>query len=139
EWYALGIGQREAEHVLATKTLPQARPKTMAITLAGALPEGVTAKDLILAIIAKIGTGGGQGYILEYRGDAIRALSMAGRLTVCNMSIEAGARAGLVAPDDVTFSYLEGRPHAPSGAAWEAALDSWRTLPTHAGARVDPA
>jgi 3-isopropylmalate/(R)-2-methylmalate dehydratase large subunit len=103
----------------------------------GALPEGVTAKDLILAIIAKIGTGGGQGYVLEYRGPAIRALTMAGRLTVCNMSIEAGARAGLVAPDDVTFAYLEGRPHAPSGAAWEAALDYWRTLPTDAGATFD--
>jgi 3-isopropylmalate/(R)-2-methylmalate dehydratase large subunit len=109
----------------------------MAITVDGALPEGVTAKDLILAIIAKIGTGGGQGYVLEYRGPAIRALSMAGRLTVCNMSIEAGARAGLVAPDDVTFAYLEGRPHAPSGAAWEAALDYWRTLPTDADAAFD--
>ena len=108
---AFGIGTSEVEHVLATQTLPQARPKTMAITVDGALPEGVTAKDLILAIIAKIGTGGGQGYVLEYRGSAIRALSMAGRLTVCNMSIEAGARAGLVAPDDVTFC-LPGRPAA---------------------------
>ena len=134
---AFGIGTSEVEHVLATQTLPQARPKTMAITVNGALPEGVTAKDLILAIIAKIGTGGGQGYVLEYRGPAIRALTMAGRLTVCNMSIEAGARAGLVAPDDVTFAYLEGRPHAPSGAAWEAALDYWRTLPTDAGATFD--
>jgi 3-isopropylmalate/(R)-2-methylmalate dehydratase large subunit len=134
---AFGIGTSEVEHVLATQTLPQARPKTMAITVDGALPEGVTAKDLILAIIATIGTGGGQGYILEYRGAAIRALSMAGRLTVCNMSIEAGARAGLVAPDEVTFAYLEGRPHAPSGAAWEAALDYWRTLPTDAGASFD--
>src|SRR5213080_1073557 len=134
---AFGIGTSEVEHVLATQTLPQARPKTMAITVDGALPEGVTAKDLILAIIAKIGTGGGQGYVLEYRGSAIRALTMAGRLTVCNMSIEAGARAGLVAPDDVTFAYLEGRPHAPSGAAWEAALDYWRTLPTDAGASFD--
>ena len=134
---AFGIGTSEVEHVLATQTLPQARPKTMAITVDGALPEGVTAKDLILAIIAKIGTAGGQGYILEYRGDAIRALSMAGRLTVCNMSIEAGARAGLVAPDEVTFAYLEGRPHAPSGAAWEAALDYWRTLPTDADATFD--
>jgi 3-isopropylmalate/(R)-2-methylmalate dehydratase large subunit len=134
---AFGIGTSEVEHVLATQTLPQARPKTMAITVNGALPEGVTAKDLILAIIAKIGTGGGQGYVLEYRGPAIRALTMAGRLTVCNMSIEAGARAGLVAPDDVTFAYLEGRPHAPSGAAWEAALDYWRTLPTDAGAAFD--
>ena len=134
---AFGIGTSEVEHVLATQTLPQARPKTMAITVDGALPEGVTAKDLILAIIAKIGTGGGQGYVLEYRGSAIRALTMAGRLTVCNMSIEAGARAGLVAPDDVTFAYLEGRPHAPSGAAWEAALDYWRTLPTDADATFD--
>ena len=108
---AFGIGTSEVEHVLATQTLPQARPKTMAITVDGALPEGVTAKDLILAIIAKIGTGGGQGYVLEYRGSAIRALSMAGRLTVCNMSIEAGARAGLVAPDDVTFC-LPGGPAA---------------------------
>jgi 3-isopropylmalate/(R)-2-methylmalate dehydratase large subunit len=134
---AFGIGTSEVEHVLATQTLPQVRPKTMAITVDGALPEGVTAKDLILAIIAKIGTGGGQGYVLEYRGSAIRALSMAGRLTVCNMSIEAGARAGLVGPDDVTFAYLEGRPHAPSGDAWEAALDYWRTLPTDADATFD--
>src|SRR5712672_3517066 len=134
---AFGIGTSEVEHVLATQTLPQARPKTMAITVDGALPEGVTAKDLILAIIAKIGTGGGQGYVLEYRGSAIRSLTMAGRLTVCNMSIEAGARAGLVAPDDVTFSYLEGRPHAPTGSAWEAALDYWRTLPTDADAGFD--
>src|SRR5512135_1950760 len=134
---AFGIGTSEVEHVLATQTLPQARPKTMAITVDGALPEGVSAKDLILAIIAKIGTGGGQGYVLEYRGAAIRALSMAGRLTVCNMSIEAGARAGLVAPDDVTFGYLEGKPHAPSGAAWETALDYWRSLPTDDDAAFD--
>ena len=134
---AFGIGTSEVEHVLATQTLPQARPKTMAITVDGALPEGVTAKDLILAIIAKIGTGGGQGYVLEYRGSAIRSLTMAGRLTVCNMSIEAGARAGLVAPDDVTFSYLEGRAHAPTGAAFQAALDYWRTLPTDADASFD--
>ena len=126
---AFGIGTSEVEHVLATQTLPQQRPKTMAITVDGALPDGVTPKDLILAIIAKIGTGGGQGYVVEYRGPAVRALSMEGRLTVCNMSIEAGARAGLVAPDDVTFAYLEGRPHAPSGAAWETALDYWRSLP----------
>jgi 3-isopropylmalate/(R)-2-methylmalate dehydratase large subunit len=134
---AFGIGTSEVEHVLATQTLPQSRPKTMAITVQGALPEGVSAKDLILAIIARVGTGGGQGYVLEYRGPAIRALSMAGRLTVCNMSIEAGARAGLVAPDDVTFGYLEGRPHAPSGAAWEAALDRWRALPSDADAAFD--
>ena len=135
---AFGIGTSEVEHVLATQTLPQQRPKTMAITVDGALPGGVTPKDLILAIIAKIGTGGGQGYVVEYRGPAIRALSMEGRLTVCNMSIEAGARAGLVAPDDVTFAYLEGRPHAPSGAAWEAALDYWRSLPERPGRDVRP-
>jgi 3-isopropylmalate/(R)-2-methylmalate dehydratase large subunit len=134
---AFGIGTSEVEHVLATQTLPQVRPKTMAITVNGALPDGVTAKDLILAIIARIGTGGGQGHVLEYRGEAIRALSMAGRLTVCNMSIEAGARAGLVAPDDVTFDYLEGRPHAPSGASWEAALDHWRSLPSDEDAAFD--
>ena len=134
---AFGIGTSEVEHVLATQTLPQQRPKTMAITVDGTLPDGVTPKDLILAIIARIGTGGGQGYVLEYRGSAVRALSMEGRLTVCNMSIEAGARAGLVAPDDVTFAYLEGRPHAPRGAAWEAALDYWRGLPTDADAAFD--
>ena len=134
---AFGIGTSEVEHVLATQTLPQLRPKTMAITVNGALPDGVTAKDLILAIIAKIGTGGGQGYVLEYRGPAVRALSMAGRLTLCNMSIEAGARAGLVAPDEVTFSYLQGKPHAPSGAEWEAALEYWRSLPSDADAVFD--
>src|ERR1700691_6211319 len=134
---AFGIGTSEVEHVLATQTLPQLKPKTMAITVNGALPAGVSAKDLILAIIAQIGTGGGQGYVLEYRGPAVRALSMAGRLTICNMSIEAGARAGLVAPDDVTFEYLRGRPHAPSGAAWEAALDYWRSLPSDDDATFD--
>src|SRR6202042_917359 len=134
---AFGIGTSEVEHVLATQTLPQQRPKMMSITVDGALPDGVSAKDLILAIIAKIGTAGGQGYVLEYRGAAIRALPMSGRLTVCNMSIEAGARAGLVAPDDVTFEYLEGRAHAPSGAAWESALDYWRSLPTDADAAFD--
>jgi len=134
---AFGIGTSEVEHVLATQTLPQQRPKTMAITVDGTLPDAVTPKDLILAIIARIGTGGGQGYVLEYRGSAVRALSMEGRLTVCNMSIEAGARAGLVAPDDVTFAYLQGRPHAPEGAAWEAALDYWRGLPTDADAAFD--
>ncbi len=134
---AFGIGTSEVEHVLATQTLPQQRPKTMAITVDGTLPDGVTPKDLILAIIARIGTGGGQGYVLEYRGSAVRALSMEGRLTVCNMSIEAGARAGLVAPDDVTFAYLVGRPHAPEGAAWEAALDYWRGLPTDEDAAFD--
>src|SRR5579862_5771598 len=134
---AFGIGTSEVEHVLATQTLPQQRPKTMAITVDGALPDGVTPKDLILAIIAKIGTGGGQGYVVEYRGPAVRALSMEGRLTVCNMSIEAGARAGLIAPDDVTFAYLEGRPHAPSGADWERALDYWRSLPGDDDAAFD--
>jgi 3-isopropylmalate/(R)-2-methylmalate dehydratase large subunit len=134
---AFGIGTSEVEHVLATQTLPQIRPKTMAVNVTGSLPEGVTAKDLILAIIAQIGTGGGQGHIIEYRGEAIRSLPVEGRLTVCNMSIEAGARAGLIAPDDVTFSFLEGRPHAPSGAAWETALDCWRSLPTDEGAVFD--
>jgi 3-isopropylmalate/(R)-2-methylmalate dehydratase large subunit len=134
---AFGIGTSEVEHVLATQTLPQQRPKMMSITVDGALPDGVSAKDLILAVIAKIGTAGGQGYVLEYRGAAIRALPMSGRLTVCNMSIEAGARAGLVAPDDVTFEYLEGRPHAPKGAAWEAALDYWRSLPGDGDAAFD--
>ena len=134
---AFGIGTSEVEHVLATQTLPQIKPKTMAVNVAGALPAGVTAKDLILAIIAQIGTGGGQGYIIEYRGEAIRSLSMDGRLTVCNMSIEAGARAGLIAPDEVTFEYLKGRPHAPSGTAWETALDYWRSLPTDEGATFD--
>ncbi|HEY4462616.1 MAG TPA: 3-isopropylmalate dehydratase large subunit [Streptosporangiaceae bacterium] len=134
---AFGIGTSEVEHVLATQTLPQIRPKTMAVTVNGQLPYGVSAKDLILAIIARIGTGGGQGYIIEYRGEAIRSLSMEGRLTVCNMSIEAGARAGLVAPDEVTFAYLEGKPHAPRGAEWEAALEYWRSLPTDADATFD--
>jgi 3-isopropylmalate/(R)-2-methylmalate dehydratase large subunit len=132
---AFGIGTSEVEHVLATQTLPQHRPQMMAVTVGGSLPEGVTAKDLILAIVARIGTGGGQGYVIEYRGEAVRDLSMEGRLTVCNMSIEAGARAGLVAPDDTTFGYLEGRPHAPRGAAWEAALDYWRSLRTDDDAR----
>ncbi len=134
---AFGIGTSEVEHVLATQTLPQTRPGTMAITVDGALPRGVTAKDVALAIIARIGTGGGIGSVLEYRGDAIRALSMEGRMTLCNMSIEAGARAGLVAPDDVTFAYVEGRNFAPKGAAWEAALDAWRALPSDAGATFD--
>jgi 3-isopropylmalate/(R)-2-methylmalate dehydratase large subunit len=132
---AFGIGTSEVEHVLATQTLPQAKPKSMAITVDGELPPGVTAKDMILAIIARIGIGGGAGHVVEYRGEAVRALSMEGRMTVCNMSIEAGARAGLVAPDDTTFSYLEGRPYAP--ADWDAALDYWRTLPTDPGAVFD--
>ncbi|HEV2451734.1 MAG TPA: 3-isopropylmalate dehydratase large subunit [Streptosporangiaceae bacterium] len=127
---AFGIGTSEVEHVLATQTLPQQRPRMMAVTVTGRLPYGVTAKDLILAIVTRIGTGGGQGYVIEYRGEAVTALSMEGRLTVCNMSIEAGARAGLVAPDDTTFGYLEGRTAAPRGAAWEAALDHWRSLRT---------
>ncbi len=127
---AFGIGTSEVEHVLATQTLPQARPGTMAVTVEGDLPPGVTAKDVVLSIIARIGTAGGIGSIIEYRGSAIRALSMEGRMTICNMSIEAGARAGLIAPDDTTFAYLEGRPFVPSGAAWERALDEWRSLAT---------
>jgi 3-isopropylmalate/(R)-2-methylmalate dehydratase large subunit len=136
---AFGIGTSEVEHVLATQTLPQQRPGTMAVTVEGDLPVGATAKDVILAIIGRIGTGGGVGSIIEYRGSTIRALSMEGRMTVCNMSIEAGAKAGLVAPDDVTFAYLEGRPNAPAGAAWEQALDDWRGLVTDEGAGFDEA
>ncbi|HVA75590.1 MAG TPA: 3-isopropylmalate dehydratase large subunit [Acidimicrobiales bacterium] len=134
---AFGIGTSEVEHVLATQTLPQRRPKTMAVTVDGELPAGVTAKDLVLAIIGKIGTSGGMGHVIEYRGSAIRSLSMEGRMTVCNMSIEGGARAGLVAPDDKTFEYLQGRPFAPSGTAWERALDDWRSLVTDDGAVFD--
>jgi 3-isopropylmalate/(R)-2-methylmalate dehydratase large subunit len=134
---AFGIGTSEVEHVLATQTLPQSKPGTMAITVEGGLPLGVTAKDVVLAIIARIGTGGGIGSVIEYRGSAIRSLSMEGRMTVCNMSIEAGARAGLIAPDDTTFAYLEGRPFAPKGKDWEAALDTWRALPTDADATFD--
>ena len=134
---AFGIGTSEVEHVLATQTLPQHRPASMAVTVDGELPAGVTAKDLVLAVIGQIGTGGGSGHIIEYRGPAVRGLSMEGRMTVCNMSIEAGARAGMIAPDDVTFAYLEGRDHAPKGAAWEAALDEWRRLPTDEGATFD--
>jgi 3-isopropylmalate/(R)-2-methylmalate dehydratase large subunit len=134
---AFGIGTSEVEHVLATQTLPQQRPGTMAVTVEGDLPPGVTAKDVVLSIIAKIGTGGGIGSVIEYRGSAIQALSMEGRMTVCNMSIEAGARAGLITPDDTTFAYLEGRPFAPKGAAWEQALDAWRSLATDAGASFD--
>jgi 3-isopropylmalate/(R)-2-methylmalate dehydratase large subunit len=134
---AFGIGTSEVEHVLATQTLPQQRPGTMAVTVDGELPPGVTAKDVILAVIGRIGTGGGIGSVIEYRGSAIRGLSMEGRMTVCNMSIEAGARAGLVAPDDITFAYLEGKPYAPSGAAWEQALDAWRALPTEPDAGFD--
>ena len=134
---AFGIGTSEVEHVLATQTLPQMRPGTMAITVDGEAPAGVSAKDIVLAVIARIGTGGGIGSVIEYRGSAIRALSIEGRLTVCNMSIEAGARAGLVAPDDTTFAYLEGRPFAPNGARWERALDDWRSLVTDEGAAFD--
>ena len=134
---AFGIGTSEVEHVLATQTLPLAPFKTMAITVEGELRLGVTAKDIILAVIAKIGTGGGQGYVLEYRGSAIRALSMDGRMTICNMSIEAGARAGMVAPDQVTYDYLKGRPHAPSGEDWDAAVAYWDTLATDEGATFD--
>ena len=134
---AFGIGTSEVEHVMATQTLPLKPFKTMAINVEGTLRPGVTAKDIILAVIAKIGTGGGQGYVLEYRGSAIRALSMEGRMTICNMSIEAGARAGMVAPDETTFAYLEGRPHAPKGQDWEDAVAYWRTLPTDEGAEFD--
>jgi 3-isopropylmalate/(R)-2-methylmalate dehydratase large subunit len=134
---AFGIGTSEVEHVLATQSLPQIRPKTMAVTVDGALQPGVGAKDVILAIIGKIGTGGGIGHIIEYRGSAIRSLSMEGRMTVCNMSIEAGAKAGMVAPDDTTFAYIEGRHYAPKGALWEQALDDWRTLPTDPEATFD--
>jgi len=134
---AFGIGTSEVEHVLATQTLPQSRPKWMSVNVDGTLPAGVTAKDVILAVIGKIGTGGGIGHVIEYRGSAIRALSMEGRMTVCNMSIEAGAKAGLIAPDDTTFAYLEGREHAPKGKKWEQALDAWRALATDTGARFD--
>ncbi len=134
---AFGIGTSEVEHVLATQTLPLKPFKTMAINVTGRLRPGVTAKDVILAVIAKIGTGGGQGYVLEYRGEAIRELSMEGRMTVCNMSIEAGARAGMIAPDDTTFGYLKDRPHAPQGADWEAAVNYWSTLKTDEDAVFD--
>ena len=134
---AFGIGTSEVEHVLATQTLPLKPFKTMAINVDGELPAGVTAKDIILAVIAKIGTGGGQGYVLEYRGSAIRGLSMEGRMTVCNMSIEAGARAGMIAPDQTTFDYLEGRVHAPKGEQWTAAVDYWKTLVSDDDATFD--
>src|SRR3546814_484481 len=134
---AFGIGTSEVEHVLATQTLPQTRPGTMAVTVEGELPEGATAKDLILAVIGRIGTGGGIGSIIEYRGSAIRNLSMEGRMTVCNMSIEAGAKAGLIAPDETTFEYLKGRPHAPKGADWDAAVEEWKSLVTDPDATFD--
>ncbi len=136
---AFGIGTSEVEHVLATQTLPQSRPKWMSVTVEGDAPAGVTAKDIVLAIIGDIGTGGGIGHVIEYRGPAIRALSMEGRMTLCNMSIEAGAKAGLVAPDDTTFEYLKGRTHAPSGVQWDAAVADWRTLVTDDGAVFDKA
>ena len=134
---AFGIGTSEVEHVMATQTLPLARFKTMAINVEGTLKPGVTAKDIILAVIAQIGTGGGQGYVLEYRGSAIHSLSMEGRMTICNMSIEAGARAGMVAPDETTFEYVKGRPHAPTGQDWDEAVAYWKTLPTDEGAVFD--
>ncbi len=134
---AMGIGTSEVEHVLATQTLSLRPFKTMAITVDGELPDGVSSKDLILAVIAKIGTGGGQGYVLEYRGSAIEKLSMEARMTICNMSIEAGARAGMIAPDETTFAYLKGRSHAPQGAEWDAAVAAWRELRTDEGAEFD--
>ncbi|WP_225729729.1 MULTISPECIES: 3-isopropylmalate dehydratase large subunit [unclassified Nocardia] len=134
---AMGIGTSEVEHVLATQTLSLRPFKTMAITVDGALPDGVTSKDLILAVIARIGTGGGQGYVLEYRGEAIRAMSMEARMTICNMSIEAGARAGMIAPDETTYEFLKGRPHAPQGAEWDAAVAAWEALKTDDGAVFD--
>jgi 3-isopropylmalate/(R)-2-methylmalate dehydratase large subunit len=134
---AMGIGTSEVEHVMATQTLPLRPFKTMAITVTGELQPGVTSKDLILAVIAKIGTGGGQGYVLEYRGDAIRTLSMEARMTICNMSIEAGARAGMIAPDEITYEFVKGRPHAPQGADWDAAVADWEQLKTDEGAVFD--
>jgi 3-isopropylmalate/(R)-2-methylmalate dehydratase large subunit len=134
---AFGIGTSEVEHVLATQTLPMRPFKTMAVTVDGELRPGVTAKDLVLTVIATIGTGGGQGYVIEYRGEAIRALSMEARMTVCNMSIEAGARAGMIAPDETTFAYLKDRPHAPHGADWDIALETWRDLRTDSDATFD--
>ena len=134
---AFGIGTSEVAHVLATQTLIQSKPKTMAVKIDGELKPGVTAKDIILAIIAKIGIGGGTGYVLEYMGEAIRKLSMEGRMTICNMSIEGGARAGMIAPDETTFEYIKGRPQAPKGEAWDRAVEYWRTLPTDEGATFD--
>ncbi len=134
---AFGIGTSEVEHVLATQTLPQAKPKTMSVEVNGELHPGVTAKDVILAVIRQIGVSGGVGHVIEYRGDVIRNLSMEGRMTICNMSIEGGARAGLVAPDETTFAYMKGRPRAPQGEDWERAIEFWKTLPTDEGAEFD--
>ena len=134
---AIGIGTSEVEHVMATQTLSLKPFKTMAVNIEGDLPKGVTAKDIILAIIAKIGTGGGQGHVIEYRGEAIKKLSMDARMTICNMSIEAGARAGMIAPDEVTFEYLKGRPHAPEGEMWDKAVEYWKTLKTDDDAVFD--
>jgi 3-isopropylmalate/(R)-2-methylmalate dehydratase large subunit len=134
---AFGIGTSEVEHVLATQTLPQSKPKTLRISVEGKLPTGVTAKDIILAIIGQIGTDGATGCVIEYAGSAIRSLSMEGRMTVCNMSIEAGARAGLIAPDETTFTYLKGRRFSPTGAAWDEAVSEWSKLPTDPGAKFD--
>lgn len=134
---AFGIGTSEVEHILATQTLPQTKPKTMEVVVNGKAPEGVTAKDIVLAIIARIGTSGGMGHVIEYCGEAIRALSMEGRMTVCNMSIEGGAKAGLIAPDETTFAYIHGRDYAPSGQAWDAAVADWKTLVTDDDAIFD--
>ena len=134
---AFGIGTSEVEHVLATQTLPQKKPRMMAVNINGDLPPGVTAKDVVLALIAKVGTGGGQGYIVEYRGSTIEKLSMEGRMTICNMSIEWGAKAGMIAPDETTLAYLKGRPHAPEGADWDAAVEYWRTLRSDDDAHFD--
>src|SRR5438552_83225 len=134
---AFGIGTSEVEHVLATQTVPQRKPKAMQVRVDGGLPTGVTAKDVVLGIIGRIGIGGGIGHVVEYTGSVIRGLSMEGRMTVCNMSIEGGARAGMIAPDETTFAYLEGRPHAPRGSAWEQALDAWRELRTDSGATYE--
>src|SRR6202012_1143371 len=134
---AFGIGTSQVEHVLATQTLPMDRPKTMAVTVTGELPPGVTPKDVILAVIAKTGTGGGQGYMVEYRGSTFERMSMEGRMTVCNMSIEGGARAGMIPPDETTFAYLKGRPHAPKGEQWDAAVEYWTSLRTDPDAEFD--
>ena len=134
---AFGIGTSEVEHVLATQTLPQKKPRMMAVNINGDLPPGVTAKDVVLALIAKVGTGGGQGYIVEYRGSTIEQLSMEGRMTICNMSIEWGAKAGMIAPDETTLAYLKGRPHAPEGTDWDAAVEYWGTLRSDADAHFD--